>query len=257
MRKCPPVGTRPGSRTEVLDREGRNGSAPRCSLPDLDDTFRWLTVGPPGQDDVSIVLMAVPGEPVIDEATRSRCSTSRRKVSRARSSSDRRHRHRVQGNDRSRSRTHRAAEPDALRHRLRFPRSVGQQRAADPADGLLAQACTPGAGGLAARSIRTARARPTPTIGAISRCSSWESNGPATKPTARGVSSTTSNRRTVWWRGRGSHVGNQARCGPRRGEQPGRQRARRPVALTERTGLDHHRRRGRAGGVRGPHHHVA
>ena len=39
------------------------------SLPDLDDTFRWLTVGPPGQDDVSIVLMAVPGEPVMDEST--------------------------------------------------------------------------------------------------------------------------------------------------------------------------------------------
>lgn len=31
--------------------------------------FRWLTVGPPGQDDVSIVLMAVPGPPVMDEAT--------------------------------------------------------------------------------------------------------------------------------------------------------------------------------------------
>jgi uncharacterized glyoxalase superfamily protein PhnB len=38
------------------------------SLPDLN--FRWLTVGPPGQDDVSIVLMAVPGEPVMDEATK-------------------------------------------------------------------------------------------------------------------------------------------------------------------------------------------
>ena len=32
------------------------------SLPDLDDTFRWLTIGPPGQDDVSIVLMAVQPE---------------------------------------------------------------------------------------------------------------------------------------------------------------------------------------------------
>jgi uncharacterized glyoxalase superfamily protein PhnB len=32
--------------------------------------FRWLTVGPPGQDDVSIVLMAVPGPPVMDEDTR-------------------------------------------------------------------------------------------------------------------------------------------------------------------------------------------
>jgi hypothetical protein len=38
---------------------------------------------------------------------------------------------------------------------------------------------------------------PTPTTGAISRCSNWESNVPATKLTARSVSSTTSNRRTV------------------------------------------------------------
>jgi catechol 2,3-dioxygenase-like lactoylglutathione lyase family enzyme len=40
------------------------------SLPDLDTPFRWLTVGPPGQDEVSIVLMAVPGPPAMDEATR-------------------------------------------------------------------------------------------------------------------------------------------------------------------------------------------
>ena len=40
------------------------------SLPDVDGIFRWLTVGPPGQDDVSIVLMAVPGEPVMDEPTK-------------------------------------------------------------------------------------------------------------------------------------------------------------------------------------------
>jgi uncharacterized glyoxalase superfamily protein PhnB len=38
------------------------------SLADLQ--FRWLTVGPPGQGDLSIVLMAVPGEPVMDEATK-------------------------------------------------------------------------------------------------------------------------------------------------------------------------------------------
>jgi uncharacterized glyoxalase superfamily protein PhnB len=38
------------------------------SLPELN--FRWLTVGPPGQDDVSIVLMAVPGEPIMDEPTK-------------------------------------------------------------------------------------------------------------------------------------------------------------------------------------------
>ena len=39
------------------------------TLPEL-GSFRWLTVGPRGQDDVSIVLMAVPGAPIMDEATR-------------------------------------------------------------------------------------------------------------------------------------------------------------------------------------------
>jgi uncharacterized glyoxalase superfamily protein PhnB len=33
------------------------------------DGFRWLTVGPAGQEDVSITLMAIPGQPVMDEAT--------------------------------------------------------------------------------------------------------------------------------------------------------------------------------------------
>ena len=31
--------------------------------------FRWLTVGPPSQPDVSIVLMAIPGPPVMDSDT--------------------------------------------------------------------------------------------------------------------------------------------------------------------------------------------
>src|SRR3954463_8587709 len=31
--------------------------------------FRWLTVGPVGQPDVAIVLMAIPGPPVMDDAT--------------------------------------------------------------------------------------------------------------------------------------------------------------------------------------------
>jgi catechol 2,3-dioxygenase-like lactoylglutathione lyase family enzyme len=38
------------------------------TLPELGD-FRWLTVAPPGQEDVSIVLMAVPGAPVMDPQT--------------------------------------------------------------------------------------------------------------------------------------------------------------------------------------------
>ena len=32
--------------------------------------FRWLTVGPVGQDDFSVVLMAVPGQPVMEPETR-------------------------------------------------------------------------------------------------------------------------------------------------------------------------------------------
>jgi len=31
--------------------------------------FRWLTVGPAGQTDVAITLMAIPGPPVMDEQT--------------------------------------------------------------------------------------------------------------------------------------------------------------------------------------------
>jgi len=38
------------------------------TLPEMGD-FRWLSVGPAGQDDVAIVLMAVPGPPVMDEET--------------------------------------------------------------------------------------------------------------------------------------------------------------------------------------------
>jgi predicted enzyme related to lactoylglutathione lyase len=38
------------------------------TVPELDN-FRWLTVGPPGQPEVSVVLNAVPGPPIMDEAT--------------------------------------------------------------------------------------------------------------------------------------------------------------------------------------------
>jgi predicted enzyme related to lactoylglutathione lyase len=38
------------------------------TLPELGD-FRWLTVGPAGQPDFSVVLMAIPGAPVMDENT--------------------------------------------------------------------------------------------------------------------------------------------------------------------------------------------
>jgi predicted enzyme related to lactoylglutathione lyase len=39
------------------------------TVPEMGN-FRWLTVGVPGQTDVSITLMAIPGPPVFDEETR-------------------------------------------------------------------------------------------------------------------------------------------------------------------------------------------
>jgi uncharacterized glyoxalase superfamily protein PhnB len=38
------------------------------TVPELGD-FRWLAVGPAGQDDITIVLMAIPGPPVMDGDT--------------------------------------------------------------------------------------------------------------------------------------------------------------------------------------------
>ena len=38
------------------------------TVPEMGN-FRWLTVGVPGQPEVSIVLMAVPGPPMTDEST--------------------------------------------------------------------------------------------------------------------------------------------------------------------------------------------
>jgi predicted enzyme related to lactoylglutathione lyase len=39
------------------------------TMPELGD-FRWLSVGPPGQEDISVVLMAIPGPPVMDDDTK-------------------------------------------------------------------------------------------------------------------------------------------------------------------------------------------
>jgi uncharacterized glyoxalase superfamily protein PhnB len=48
--------------TEKLGMEVRSD----VTLPEMGD-FRWLTVSPAGQTDVAIVLMAIPGPPVMDE----------------------------------------------------------------------------------------------------------------------------------------------------------------------------------------------
>ena len=51
--------------TEKLGLELRED----VTVPEMGN-FRWLTVGVPGQPDVAIVLMAVPGPPVFDDETR-------------------------------------------------------------------------------------------------------------------------------------------------------------------------------------------
>jgi uncharacterized glyoxalase superfamily protein PhnB len=38
------------------------------TVPEMGN-FRWLSVAPPGQDDVAVVLMAIPGPPMIDDGT--------------------------------------------------------------------------------------------------------------------------------------------------------------------------------------------
>ena len=50
--------------TEKLGLELRED----VTLPELGN-FRWLSVGVPGQPDIAITLMAVPGAPVFDEET--------------------------------------------------------------------------------------------------------------------------------------------------------------------------------------------
>ena len=51
--------------TEKLGLELRED----VTVPEMGN-FRWLSVGVPGQDDVAITLMAVPGPPVFEEETR-------------------------------------------------------------------------------------------------------------------------------------------------------------------------------------------
>ena len=55
--------------TKKLGMEVRND----VTVPELGN-FRWLVVAPPGQPDIGIVLMAIPGEPVMDKQTREEVS---------------------------------------------------------------------------------------------------------------------------------------------------------------------------------------
>ena len=95
------------------------------TMPEMGD-FRWLTVGPPGQEDVSIVLMAIPGEPMIDPVTQAQIRDLAAKGFAGHGVPD--HRElpgRLRGAGRPRGRVHRSAGGAALRDRRGLPRSSG------------------------------------------------------------------------------------------------------------------------------------
>jgi catechol 2,3-dioxygenase-like lactoylglutathione lyase family enzyme len=56
--------------TEKLGLELRDD----VTVPEMGN-FRWLTVGAPGQGDVSLALLRVPGPPVFDEETKQQLET--------------------------------------------------------------------------------------------------------------------------------------------------------------------------------------
>ena len=117
--------------TEKLGMEVRSD----VTLPEMGD-FRWLTVGPAGQDDIAIVLMAIPGPPVMDDETADQVRTLMAKgfAGTVFLTTDDCQRL-LRGAQGTRRRVHRAARGAPLRHRLRLPRPVGQQPAPDPGPG--------------------------------------------------------------------------------------------------------------------------
>ena len=103
------------------------------TLAEMGD-FRWLTVGPAGQEDVAIVLMAIPGPPVMDDETAEQ-------VRDADGQGLRRHgvpRPRTTARRPTRSSQPRGVEfigapgGAAVRHRLRVPRPVRQHHPPHP-----------------------------------------------------------------------------------------------------------------------------
>ena len=96
--------------------------------------FRWLSVGVPGQEDVAITLMAIPGPPVFDEDTRRKITDLMAKGASGGlffATDD------VQGTyqelQEARRRVPAGADRAALRRRRRLPRPVGQLDADGPA----------------------------------------------------------------------------------------------------------------------------
>ena len=114
--------------TEKLGMEVRTD----VTVPELGG-FRWLAVGPVGQTDVSIVLMAIPGPPVMDEATADQVREVMAKgFAGAPVPDDRGLPGELRGTARPRCRVRRGARAAPVRHRLGLPRPVRQPHPAGP-----------------------------------------------------------------------------------------------------------------------------
>ena len=108
--------------TEKLGMELRED----VTVPELGN-FRWLSVGVPGQEDVAITLMAIPGPPVFDEDTQKKITDLMARGSLRRPLL--RHRRRsgdVRGAEEARRRVPAGADEAAVRDRRGLPRSVWQ-----------------------------------------------------------------------------------------------------------------------------------
>ena len=103
--------------TEKLGMEVRSD----VTLPEMGD-FRWLTVGPAGQPDIAIVLMPIPGPPIIDAETAEQVRALHGQGLRRHDLPDhRRLPGRLRGAALAGRRVRRAAGGPALRHRRRVP----------------------------------------------------------------------------------------------------------------------------------------
>ena len=102
------------------------------TLPEMGG-FRWLAVGLPGQADVAIVLMAVPGPPMMDAETAEQVRALMAKgfagtVFLATEDCQ----HDLRGAQGPRRRVPRTAGGAPVRHRLRLPRPLRKQHPAGP-----------------------------------------------------------------------------------------------------------------------------
>jgi catechol 2,3-dioxygenase-like lactoylglutathione lyase family enzyme len=96
------------------------------TVPEM-GSFRWVTVGPVGQPDVALVLMAIPGPPVVDAETAEQVRNLMAKGAVGAvflATDDCRAAYRA---EQPGSRVHRGARGAAVRDRRGLPRPVGQQ----------------------------------------------------------------------------------------------------------------------------------